>query len=75
MNAIHTLPRAVSFPGFRAALQRVALAGICLALAACGGDANAPPPPQSVPVVITQPADQSVVVGSAASFKIGRAHV
>ena len=70
MNAIHTLPRPVTSFGFRAALQRVALAGICLALAACGGSADAPPPPETVPVVLTQPADQSTVVGNAASFSV-----
>ena len=69
MKAIHTLERSVSL-GFRAAIQRVALAGICLVLAACGGSANAPPPPESVPTVLTQPADQSVVVGSAATFSV-----
>ncbi len=70
MKATHTLPRPVAFSGFRVAIRRMALAGLCLALAACGGSADAPPPPESVPVVLTQPVDQSVVVGSAATFGV-----
>ena len=70
MKAFHTLERPVSSLGLRAAIQRVALAAICLVLAACGGSADAPPPPESVPTVLTQPADQSVVVGSAATFSV-----
>ena len=46
MNAIHTLERPVSLPGFGDARRRTVLAGICLALAACGGSADAPPPPR-----------------------------
>ena len=68
MKAIHTLDRSVS-SGFRTAIGRIVLAGICLALTACsGGSDNAPPPPESVPSVLAQPADQSVVEGSAATF-------
>ncbi len=70
MNAIHTLERPVSLPGFGDARRRIVLAGICLALAACGGSADAPPPPETVPTVVTQPADQSVVEGSAATFSV-----
>ena len=70
MKAIPILPRPVSSLGLRAAIQRVALAGVGLALAACGGSADAPPPPESVPVVLTQPADQSTVVGSSATFGV-----
>ena len=70
MKAFHTLERPVSSLGLRAAIQRVALATVCLVLAACGGSADAPPPPESVPLVITQPADQSVVAGSAAIFSV-----
>ena len=70
MNATHTLTRPISSLGVRAAIRRIALAGICLALAACGGRADAPPPPESVPVVLAQPADQSVVAGSAATFSV-----
>jgi sugar lactone lactonase YvrE len=70
MKAIHTVSRSLFSLGFRAAIQRVALAGLCLGLAACGGSADAPPPPESVPVVLTPPADQSVVVGNAATFSV-----
>ena len=70
MKAIATLERSISCLGFRAAIHRAALAVLCLVLAACGGSADAPPPPESVPTVITQPADQSVVVGSAATFSV-----
>ena len=70
MKAFHTLERPVPSPGFRAAIRRLALATLCLVLAACGGSADAPPPPESVPLVITQPADQSVVAGSAAIFSV-----
>jgi len=70
MNTTRTLPRPVSSLGLCAAIQRVALAVVCLALAACGGHADAPPPPETVPVVVTQPGDQSVVAGTAASFSV-----
>ena len=70
MKASHILERPVSCLGLRAAIQRVALATVCLVLAACGGSADAPPPPESVPTVLSQPADQSVVVGSAANFVV-----
>jgi len=73
MKATHTLARPFSSFGFLAAIRRAALASLCLALAACGGSADAPPPPESVPVVLTQPADQSVVVGSAATFNVAAA--
>ena len=51
------------------ALFRTALAGLCLALVACGGGAEVPPP-ESVPTPVMQPADQSVVEGTAASFTV-----
>ena len=70
MNAIHTLPRLMPSFGFRSAIQRLALASICLALAACGGGASPPVPTESAPVVVTQPADQSTVVGNAATFSV-----
>ena len=70
MKALHTLERPVPSPAFRAAIRRLALATLCLVLAACGGSADAPPPPESVPLVITQPADQSVLAGSAATFSV-----
>ena len=69
MKAIHIIERSVS-RGLRAAIGRVVLAGICLALAACGGSGDASPPPESVPTIVTQPADRSVVEGSAATFSI-----
>jgi len=70
MNTTRTLPRPVSSLGLCAAIQRAALGVVCLALAACGGHADAPPPPETVPVVVTQPGDQSVVAGTAASFSV-----
>ena len=73
MKALHTLERPLSSRCLRAAIQRVALAAIGVLLAACGGSADAPPPPESVPTVLTQPADQSVVVGSAATFSVSAA--
>jgi hypothetical protein len=51
-------------------LLGLGLAGVCLVLASCGGSANAPPPPESVPAALTQPADPSVVEGSAATFNV-----
>ncbi len=70
MKALHTLERPVFSFALRGAIRRAALAVIGLALAACGGSADAPPPPESVPTVLTQPTDQSVVVGSAATFSV-----
>src|SRR5664279_2410669 len=70
MKALHTLERPVPWSCFPAAIRRLALATLCLVLAACGGSADAPPPPESVPLVITQPADQSVPAGSAATFSV-----
>jgi sugar lactone lactonase YvrE len=75
MNAIYSVERSISL-GWRAAIGRLALAGICLVLAACGGSADAPPPPetgtaQAVPPTITQqPADTSVTTGQGASFTV-----
>ena len=70
MKAIHTLERPAPFSVFGDAMRRIWLAGICLALAACGGSADAPPPPETAPIVVTQPADQSVVEGTAATFGV-----
>ena len=70
MNTIHTLPCLIPSSGFRSAIQRLALASICLALAACGGGASPPVLAESAPVVVTQPADQSTVVGNAATFSV-----
>ncbi len=71
MKAFHILERPVCSTAFRAAIRGVALAAVSFVLAACGGSADAPPPPESVPTVLTQPADQSVVEGSAATFSVG----
>ena len=70
MNALLSLQRFVS-----RGLQAAALPVICLVLAACGGSANAPPPPESgpqpVPPSITQqPASLSVTAGQGASFTV-----
>ncbi|MEO5881893.1 MAG: SMP-30/gluconolactonase/LRE family protein [Caldimonas sp.] len=70
MNAIHTLARPFSSLGLRADLQRLVLSGLCLVMAACGGQADAPPPPETLPIVLTQPADESVVVGEVADFSV-----
>ena len=70
MKALHTLERPVCCAGVSGALRRATLAAICLVLAACGGSADAPPPPESVPTVVSAPADQSVVEGSAATFSV-----
>lgn len=73
MNAFLSLQRFVS-----RGLQAAALPVICLVLAACGGSANAPPPPESgpqpVPPSITQqPASLSVTAGQGASFTVAAA--
>ena len=58
---------------------QAALAATCLALAACGGSADAPPPPEpsapnvpglQPPVVTQQPADLTVTAGQPASFSV-----
>ena len=55
---------------------QAALAAACLALAGCGGSADAPPPPESgeegvaPPVITQQPADRSVTAGQSASFTV-----
>ncbi len=51
-------------------MQALVLACAGLLLAACGGHADAPPPPETVAAIVTQPADQSVVVGNAATFSV-----
>ncbi len=62
------------FRGLRTSFT-AALAGACLVLAACGGSADAPPPPQGgpgpVPPTITQqPADLTVTAGQPATFTV-----
>ena len=70
MKASFSAERPVLVAGVLRAMRRVAAAGIGMVLAACGGSADAPPPPESVPSVLTQPADQSVVVGTSATFSV-----
>ncbi|MBC7733177.1 MAG: hypothetical protein H7306_14980 [Bacteriovorax sp.] len=68
MNAVLSLHTFVS-----RRCKAVAMPLICLVLAACGGSANAPPPPETgrVPPTITQqPADLSVTAGQGASFTV-----
>ena len=78
MNSIPTLERTVSL-GLRAAIGRIALAGICIVLAACGGSADAPPPPEGnpaqavAPTIAPQPVDLTVTAGQAASFTVAAA--
>ena len=43
---------------------------LCMAMAACGGSADAPPPPETVPTVVSPPIDQSVVAGATATFAV-----
>ena len=74
MNALRTAFRPVpSCIDLRATLVRAAAVCIGLALAACGGSADAPAPPETVPVVLTQPADASVIAGSPAVFTVDAA--
>jgi sugar lactone lactonase YvrE len=54
---------------------RVAVAGLGVFLAACGGSADAPPPPENVPAAVAptitqQPASLSVTSGQPASFTV-----
>ena len=59
-------------------LARALAAGICLVLAACGGSADAPPPPETAPVgptavaptITQQPASLSVTTGQPATFSV-----
>ena len=61
--------------GSRVAVGRIALAGICLVLAACGGRTDTPPPAGAVsqsvaPTITQQPASVSVTAGQAAVFSV-----
>lgn len=64
--------------GLGAALSRialVALVAVTAVLAACGGSADAPPPPEGAPPctavsITTQPADASVTAGQSATFTV-----
>jgi hypothetical protein len=68
--------RCRAFLSDRLPAVRLATTSICLALAACGGSADAPPPPETgpllaVPPTITQqPANLSVTAGQPASFTV-----
>ncbi len=66
MNTLAILSPSASPLAWRAALRRAAVAVIGLALAACGGIVDDP----TVPIVNSQPADQSVVVGDFATFDV-----
>ena len=74
MNAIFKFDQSVTL-GLQLALRRIALASVSIVLAACGGSADAPPPPengtQCVAAALTQqPADASVTAGQNASFSV-----
>ncbi len=78
MNATSTSVRPIA-GGLRALMLQAAMVCAGLVLAACGGSANAPPPPETGPVVpvlpvaptITQqPADLTVTAGQPASFTV-----
>ena len=76
MNAIEVTAR----PSFlrarlRAALVHAASAALCALLVACGGSADAPPPPEGgtgpvAPTITQQPADLTVTAGQPASFTV-----
>jgi len=60
--------------GWHAALRRIAMAGICALLAACGGGGAPPPIPAALPPTLTlQPVSLSVTEGQAASFSVAAA--
>ncbi len=78
MNFMHTL-RAFPLHTLRAHALRTFLGTACIVLAACGGSADAPPPPGLVasgpppavaPAITEQPADLSVATGQPASFSV-----
>lgn len=59
--------------GCRVALRRIAMAGVCALVTACGGGGGGapPPPPAALPPTLTQqPASLSVTEGQAASFTV-----
>ncbi len=66
-----------ALPIFRGLHQALAatLGAACLVLAACGGSADAPPPPENgpqcvAPAITQQPADATVTAGQSASFTV-----
>lgn len=75
MTAMLLFVRPVS-ASLLAAFWRCAFTSLCLALAACGGSADAPPPPEVGPVlplapmITLQPANQTVTVGQAVTFTV-----
>ena len=71
MSIVTTVLRSTVPAGLGIAIRRLALIGIAAAVAACGGqDFQAA---DAVPVIATQPADQSVVAGSGATFNVDAA--
>ena len=76
MNVTSILVRPAAIGRHFVTLGRVAAAGVCLVLAACGGSADAPPPPETGPVlpvpptITQQPANLTVTAGQAASFTV-----
>lgn len=63
------------FESLRMAASGIALMALCLIQAACGGSADAPPPPEAAPPCVavsitTQPADASVAAGQTVSFSV-----
>ena len=74
MNATNKFDQSVTL-GLQFVLRRIALAAVCTVLAACGGSADAPPPPESgalcvAPALTQQPANASVTAGQNASFGV-----
>ncbi|HTE05541.1 MAG TPA: hypothetical protein VK824_05035, partial [Planctomycetota bacterium] len=76
MNAIEFTDRPSSLRArLRAALVHAASAALCALLVACGGSADAPPPPEGgpapvAPTITQQPADLTVTTGQPASFTV-----
>ena len=68
MNTITAMLRSAAPAELGIAIRRLALMGMVAALAACHGDDDAGL--DGPPVIATQPADQSVLSGSAASFSV-----
>jgi sugar lactone lactonase YvrE len=74
MRTLHALDTTTSPGAGWTLLRRLAMFGFALVLAACGGSADAPPPPESAgptqtaPSITQQPADASVVAPATATF-------
>ena len=74
MRTLHALDTTTSLGSGSMLLRRLAMLGLALVLAACGGSADAPPPPESggptqtAPSITQQPADASVVAPATATF-------